>query len=214
MVLNLFLIQKVIHPNSGAGLVTLQLWTHLIAPGLTSSGDLSLWCHPSAGTTKETPHLSNPPATAAQPYQPWALGSSSKTHPPHQAVTALAMISSAGATPQIQQLGGGSFCQTAHYWVLKNWRMGKKELPVLLKDKDGMWMNAQGMQQICFSIQAGIFIQVQHINWKNDWKKEKADMGWQELSSSVELRWSWWAVDKSTMNNKDSQRHKELIFLK
>lgn len=40
MVLNLILIQKVINPNSVAGLVTLQLWTHLIAPGLTSPGDL------------------------------------------------------------------------------------------------------------------------------------------------------------------------------
>lgn len=57
--------------------------------------------------------------------------------------------------------------------------MGKKELPVLLRDKDGMWMNAQHVQQICFSIQAGIFIQVQ-VNSAHKLKKwlktGKADM--------------------------------------
>lgn len=137
----------------------------------------------------EMPHLSNPPATAAQPYQPWAAGSSPKQPTPlssgHDKLCR--------ATPQTQQLRGGSFSQTALQWVLKDWRMGKKELPVLLRDKDGIWMNTQGTQQICFNIQAGIFIQVQ-VNSAHKLKKmieKKSQLTWmirQQQFSGTELK--------------------------
>lgn len=61
------------------------------------------------------------------------------------------------------------------FWKIEEWK--KKELPVLLRDKDGMWMNAQHVQQICFNIQGGIFMQIQvHSahklkNWSQRHKK-------------------------------------------
>lgn len=93
--------------------------------------------------------------------------------------------------------------------------MGKKELPVLLRDKAGMWMNAQGTQQICFSIQAGIFIQVQ-VNSAHKLKKwlktEKAAMGWED---NWAVQWTELKLMGSGQVNHEQQRlsrHKELFF--
>lgn len=213
MILNLTLIQKVIHPNSVVQELVLLLsnsehtWQHQVWPHL---GTWWFWCHPSARTTKEITHLSNPPVPhQLSHYQPWAQGSCSKTHPPNQAVLSSGHDKLCrGNTPNVQSTAAceeGAFVRKPHEWFLKNWRMGKKELPVILRDEDGTWMNAQHTQQICSNIQAGIFIQVQ-VNSAHKLKKiiEKREKHWMRR----QLSWGWWAVDKSTTNDKDSQRHK------